>query len=121
MPVRRRCSQRGAGTVFILSIVLVVMVALQAVAVLAAGQSARHRAAAAADLAALAAANRLAFGSADPCADAGRIADANGAVLRDCVIDGMEVEVQVRVDTMSALPWLPAQDRRARAGPPRPG
>ncbi|WP_053207827.1 Rv3654c family TadE-like protein [Jiangella muralis] len=121
MPVQRRSGERGAGTVLILSIVLAIMVAVQAVAVLAAGQSARHRAAAAADLAALAGANQLALGSADPCAVAGRIADANGATLRDCVIDGMEVEVQVRVPTTSALPWLPGQDRRARAGPPRPG
>lgn len=120
MPTRRRDGQRGAGTVFILAIVLVIMVAAQAVVVLAAGQSARHRAAAAADLAALAAASRLALGSADPCVDAGRIARANGATLRDCVVDGMEVEVQVRVETTSVLPWLPAQDRRARAGPPRP-
>lgn len=121
MAARLRDGQRGAGTVFVLTIVLVIMVVMQAVAVLAAGQSARHRAAAAADLAALAAANRLALGSADPCADAGRIAQANGATLRDCVVDGMEVEVQVRAETASVLPWLPAQDRRARAGPPRPG
>ncbi|MBB5787599.1 Rv3654c family TadE-like protein [Jiangella mangrovi] len=117
----RRCGERGAGTVLVLAVVLVVMVAVQAVAVLAAGQTARHRAAAAADLAALAAAQRLASGAVDPCADAGRIAQANGADLRDCVVDGAEVEVQVRVETQSALPWLPAQDRRARAGPPRPG
>ncbi|PZF79839.1 Rv3654c family TadE-like protein [Jiangella anatolica] len=112
--------ERGAGTVFVLSIVLVILVAAQAVAVLAAGQSARRQAAAAADLAAIAAAQRLALGSGDPCADAGQIAGANGAVLRACVIDGVEVEVQVRVEMRSALPWLPAQDRRARAGPPRP-
>lgn len=114
-------AQRGAGTVLVLAVVLVVMVVVQAVAVLAAGQTARHRAAAAADLAALAGAQRLSFGAGDPCADAGRIARANGAALRDCVVDGTEVEVQVRVEVTSALPWLPAQDRRARAGPPRPG
>lgn len=120
-PGRRRGTERGAGTVLVLSVVMVTLVVAQAVAVLAAGQMARHRAAAAADLAALAAAQRLAFGALDPCADAGRIARANGATLRDCLIDGVEVEVQVRVETTSALPWLPAQDRRARAGPPRPG
>lgn len=121
MTPAQRCGERGAGTVLVLAVVLVVMVAVQAVAVLAAGQTARHRAAAAADLAALAAAQQLASGAADPCADAGRIARANGAALRDCVVDGVEVEVQVRVETTSALPWLPAQERRARAGPPRAG
>lgn len=121
MTTARRCGERGAGTVLVLAIMLVVMVAVQAVAVLAAGQTARHRAAAAADLAALAAAQRLASGAVDPCADAGRIARANGAALRDCVVDGLEVEVQVRVETTSVLPWLPAQERRARAGPPRAG
>lgn len=119
-PVRGRGGEHGAGTVLLLSITMVVLVVLQAVAVLAAGHTTRHRAAAAADLAALAAAQRLALGAADPCADAGRIARANGATLRNCVVDGVEVEVQVRVETTSALPWLPAQDRRARAGPPRP-
>lgn len=121
MTTARRCGERGAGTVLVLAIVLVVMIAVQAVAVLAAGQTARHRAAAAADLAALAAAQRLAAGAVDPCTDAGRIARANGAALRDCVVDGLEVEVQVRVETTSVLPWLPAQERRARAGPPRAG
>lgn len=101
---------------------MVVMTALTGVGVLAAGHTARHRAAAAADLAALAAALRLAAGATDPCAEAAHIARANEAVLRECVVDGLEVEVEVRVATASALPWLPAQDRRARAGPgPPPG
>ncbi|TDD94754.1 Rv3654c family TadE-like protein [Jiangella asiatica] len=121
-PARRRPrgrSQRGAGTVLVLLVVMVVLTALLGVGVLATGHTARRQAAAAADLAALAAARRLASGEVDPCAEAERIARANGAALCECVVDGLEVEVQVRVATASGMPWLPDQDRRARAGPPR--
>lgn len=110
-------NEGGAGSVFVMSIVMVVMVALAAVGVLGSGYRARHLAAAAADLAALAAAEHLASGGSEPCVIAEHVAVANGGELRDCVIDGMEVEVQVRVSTMHAQGWLPDQYRRARAGP----
>lgn len=115
----RRQDERGAGSVLILAVSMVVVTALLAVAVLVAGQSARRQAAAAADLAALAAAAGVQAGVDDPCAVAARIAVENAAVLRDCVVDGVEVEVQVRVEVRAPLSWLPAQQRRARAGPPR--
>lgn len=107
--------EHGAGSVLMLSAVMVVMTALLAISVLAAGHTARRQAAAAADLAALAAAERLNSGVADPCATAKQVASSNGARLRECEVDGVEVEVLVHVP--APVPWLPPQNRRARAGP----
>lgn len=114
---RRVRAERGAGTVLVLCVIMTVAVTLMAVAGLAAGYAVRHRAAAAADLAALAAAQQVCGGTGDPCALAARVAQANGAHLRDCVVDGWEVEVQVLVPAPPPG-WLPDQLRRARAGPP---
>jgi secretion/DNA translocation related TadE-like protein len=109
--------EHGAGSVLALSVVMMIMAMLVIAGVLAAGYSARHRAAAAADLAALAGAQRLDAGVGDPCEVAAEVAGANGGEIRDCLVDGREVEVQVRVAINSIVSWLPAQDRRARAGP----
>ncbi|NDL57768.1 hypothetical protein F7O44_11845 [Phytoactinopolyspora sp. XMNu-373] len=96
---------------------MVVTAAFLAVALLASGVSARRQAAAAADLAAIAAAARVYEGPAAACATAESVATANNASLRDCVVDGHEVEVQVRVSvTGGAAAWVSHQDRRARAG-----
>ncbi|WP_129666642.1 Rv3654c family TadE-like protein, partial [Phytoactinopolyspora endophytica] len=92
--------------------------ALALAGILSAGQSARRQAAAAADLAALAAATHMDRDPATACTTAEAIAVANGAEMRSCVVDGREVEVQVRVlVTGTGSSWLPPQDRRARAGP----
>lgn len=115
----RPTDERGSGSVFVLAIVMVIVTALTAVTVLVSGHATRHRAAAAADLAALAGAEHAASGGPEPCVVARRVARANGAELRDCVVDGGEVEVQVRVAMATVPAWLPDQDRRARAGPER--
>ncbi|MFE5796639.1 Rv3654c family TadE-like protein [Streptomyces sp. NPDC056503] len=83
-------------------------------AVLALGQAvaARHRAGGAADLAALAAADRALRGEAEACAVAGRVAAAQGAELVRCGVTGAEAEVTARV---VRGPWAPTV--RARAGP----
>lgn len=115
-----RGRERGAGSVLIIGIVLAVTIALMVAAVLSSGVSARRRAAVAADLAAVAAAGRLAEGSEAACATAEKIAAANGGAVRHCVVHGLDVEVQVRVGvTGPGAAWLPDQDRRARAGPDR--
>jgi secretion/DNA translocation related TadE-like protein len=93
---------------------------LLAVTMVAAGGTrvalAGHRAGAAADLAALAAAQALRDGS-DPCAAATTVARANDARVAACEPDGLEVRVTVEADTprMVGLTWsVPAS---ARAGP----
>nr|WP_244258462.1 Rv3654c family TadE-like protein [Streptomyces sp. Tu 2975] len=87
------------------------------VIILAMGQAvvARHRAGAAADLAALAAADNALRGTAKACATAGRVADAQGAQLVRCSVRGeiSDVTAMARFG-----PYAPAV--RARAGPPGP-
>jgi secretion/DNA translocation related TadE-like protein len=69
---------------------------------------ARHRAQAAADLSALAAAARLAQGVDAACSQAAVIADAMSAAVADCTVDGLDVVITVEVGKARA---------GARAGP----
>ncbi|MGW6687458.1 Rv3654c family TadE-like protein [Streptomyces sp. NPDC054961] len=96
---------------------MVVATALVAVfgGVLLLGQAvvARHRAAAAADLAALAAAATWAHGPEAACAAAVRVAAAQGARVTGCVLSGEVAEVRARAPTGRFAPEL-----RSRAGPP---
>ncbi|MFI9211137.1 Rv3654c family TadE-like protein [Streptomyces sp. NPDC053253] len=86
-------------------------------AVLALGQAvaARHRAGGAADLAALAAADRALWGEAEACGAASRVAAAQGAELLRCVVLGELAEVTARV---GRGPYRP--EVSSRAGPPGP-
>lgn len=74
---------------------------------------ARHRAAAAADLAALAAAATWAHGPEAACATAIRVAAAQGARATGCVVSGEVAEVRARAPTGPFAPEL-----NSRAGPP---
>jgi secretion/DNA translocation related TadE-like protein len=78
---------------------------------------ARHRAEAAADLAALAAAGRLAQGTEAACAHASEIAQAMQTRIADCVVD--RLDVIVTVDVSVALGRIAAGSAHgiARAGP----
>jgi secretion/DNA translocation related TadE-like protein len=78
---------------------------------------ARHRAETAADLAALAAASRVAGGHADWCAVAERIAAANGARLSGCRAIGPVVEVEVQAAVSAGRLGGYRADARSRAGP----
>jgi secretion/DNA translocation related TadE-like protein len=79
---------------------------------------ARARAAAAADLAGLAAASHVVTG--DACPYAAVVARAQSAKLDACAVDGWEVRVLVSVRLKGPLADLPAAEARAHAGPPRP-
>lgn len=97
---------------------IAVVIGLAAVgAHLGAATIARHRAQAAADLAAFSAAVRLAAGPEAACATARTIADAMGAAVSDCRTEDLDVTVRVTVTVQ--LPWSPGPARAAaRAGPP---
>ncbi len=69
---------------------------------------ARHRAQAAADLSALAAAARMPAGTAAACGEASVIATAMRVSVVDCVVDGLDVVVTIRAGPARAA---------ARAGP----
>jgi secretion/DNA translocation related TadE-like protein len=105
---------RGSGTVLMLALVIFSGFLVLVTAVLAAAIVARHRAEAAADLAALAAASGLS--ASDGCAEASRIAAANGSRLEKCrrLPDGsMLVGVQLQ---SGGRVLLPAVHAVARAG-----
>lgn len=76
----------------------------------------RHRAEAAADLAALAGAAQLLFGQDSACGQAGSIAAANGGRLDACELLGQDLRVVVSVQARVGPIGSSAQGR-ARAGP----
>ncbi|MFN2538117.1 MAG: Rv3654c family TadE-like protein [Mycobacteriales bacterium] len=100
----------GFVTVAVLSLVGVLVAVAALLATLGTVAVARHRAAAAADLAALAGARHLLDGTA--CTAAARVAAAQSAVLENCRLDGAAVcvEVGVRVGVLGTA------RARARAG-----
>ncbi len=100
----------------VLALVGVAVLLAGALGVLAAAQAARVRAQTAADLGALAAAERLLRGRDDPCGVAGTVVARNGAVLAGCA-PGPGGVVDVR-----ATVGLPVGEAvaTARAGPRAP-
>lgn len=95
--------------VMVLALVAVLGLTLGSVVV------ARHRAQAAADLAALAAASELTAGPAAACVRAGEIATAMGASMPSCVVVELDVVVAVAVRARSRFGGL--AHATARAGP----
>ncbi|MGH3326981.1 MAG: Rv3654c family TadE-like protein [Streptomycetales bacterium] len=116
-PGVRRPADAGSGTVWVLLLVSVVWVA--GTFTLALGQvlAARHRAGGAADLAALAAAERVVDGRSQACGAAERVVRANDASLVACVLQGDVADVLVEVSFPALLEVLPPARARARAGP----
>ena len=118
VPDRRRRPgrrERGSATVLALGLCLALGLLTVAGGALLSAVVASHRARAAADLSALAAAQRWLDGApADlTCAEARRVAGANGATVRDCVPVADSVTVTVMVPAGRLGPAL----ARARAGP----
>lgn len=113
-------ADEGAGTVLALGLVAVLCTAVLACAALGAAVVGRHRAATAADLAALAAADRS-VGRVDgpPCPAAASVARANGAALTGCVV-GADGSVTVTTEATLPRPWagLGVAQARARSGRP---
>ncbi|MGH3675804.1 MAG: Rv3654c family TadE-like protein [Mycobacterium sp.] len=104
----RLCGDRGSATLVAVAVMAVLLAVTVGGFYIGSAVIARHRAQAAADLAALAAAARLPAGSDAACGEASAIADAMGVAVADCVADGLDVVV-----TIAAGPARAA----ARAGP----
>lgn len=106
---------RGSATVWV-AMAATVLCAVFA-AVLAMGQAvvARHRAGAAADLAALAAADHALWGTTAACARAAEVAGAQGAAMVRCAVRGEIADVTAEARFGPYAPTV-----RARAGPPGP-
>jgi secretion/DNA translocation related TadE-like protein len=121
---------RGAASLWMLAFAMIVWASMAATLLAAVATGARHRVASAADLSALAAASTFsrAGPASDPravesaataaCAQAGRIAQANGASLDVCQFEGADVNVtaSMRVPALG-LVHMGVVSARARAGP----
>ena len=109
---------RGSATIWVLALSGVLAVLAAAVVLVGVAAVARHRAATAADLAALAAAGRAVLGQPGGCELAAEVARANAARLVSCAVDGSAVaEVRVDVPVQLGRLGLHAASARARAGP----
>lgn len=117
-----RDGEHGAATVLALALGSLLMLLGLAASFVAAVAVAHRTAQAAADLAALAAAQAAQHGT-DPCGRASEIAAANGARLRSCRVVGEQVWIEVVAPAPSWAGYTPTARGRARTGPAdhRPG
>ena len=115
--MRRLRSDSGVATVLILTLAVVLTLVAGLAVSLAAVAVARQRAAAVADLAALAAAAQVVDGPRAACARAERLAADSGATGVDCRLVGSVAEVVAQVRPAGPLGRLGAASARARAGP----
>lgn len=114
---RLRHDERGSGTVYAVAMLGVLTVLIAGGALLAKAHVAQQRAAAAADLGALAGAQALLDGTDDPCAAAARIVHRNDAQLAECVIDGETIIITSAVAVSLGGLGVHEATARARAGP----
>ena len=115
---RRPTGDRGSATVWVIALSAALAVVGAAVVLVGAATVARHRAGAAADLAALAAAGRAVRGEPGACGLAADVARANAATLVSCTVD-VDAVVDLRVSIPLRLGRLGSwtASGRARAGP----
>jgi secretion/DNA translocation related TadE-like protein len=104
---------RGLATVWTAVMTATLCVVFATVLALGQAVSARHKAGGAADLAALAAADRALRGTETACGAAGKVALAQGAEIVRCAVQGEVADVTAR-----ARFGLYAPEVRSRAGPP---
>ncbi len=109
--------ERGAATVVGLGAVLVVLAVFAVAVQLGAAVITRHRAEAAADLAALAAAAHAVDGPAAACATGRRVTDRMAVRMVVCELDGWEVDVEVEAAPPGLLARFGTARATARAGP----
>jgi secretion/DNA translocation related TadE-like protein len=111
-----RRDEAGLAAPLVVALAGVVLLAAVATAALGRLLVDQRRAAAAADLAALAGATALQHGE-DGCAAARRTAAANGADLTGCVPSGQRIEVSAALDSPTLLGRIVQVRVEAAAGP----
>ncbi|GAA1391063.1 hypothetical protein GCM10009613_32860 [Pseudonocardia kongjuensis] len=114
---RLRRDDRGIASVWAATAAAALLLTATVCIDVGAAIRARQVAAAAADLAALAAAGRSVDGTEGACRVAADIAVRNGAELTGCRLDGWDVLVGTRVQRAGLLPVHGPATARARAGP----
>ncbi|MFK8912374.1 Rv3654c family TadE-like protein, partial [Streptomyces sp. YS-3] len=110
-----RARDRGSASVWVAVAASALCLVFAAVLALGQAVAARHRAGGAADLAALAAADRALWGTAEACAGAVRVAGAQGGEVVRCTVTGEIADVTVRARFGPYAPEI-----RSRAGPAAP-
>lgn len=110
-------ADEGSATVLVLALAAVLAVTGGLAATVGAVGVARHRAAAVADLAALAAADRALDGPTRACAAAARAAAAGSAVLDSCGLTGEVADVVVAIRPPGVLGSWGVARAHSRAGP----
>lgn len=108
-----RGGDRGSATVWVAMAAATICAVFAVVLALGQAVAARHRAGAAADLAALAAADRALSGPVEACRRAVEVAAAQRAEVTSCVVSAEIADVTARA---RLGPFAPAV--RSRAGPP---
>lgn len=108
---------RGAATVWTAGAIAALLAVTTLVAWLGAATATRHRAASAADLAALAAAGHVVAGERVACGKARWVTDRMRVELRTCRVDGADVRVEVTGQPPGVLAGFSPAHARARAGP----
>lgn len=118
----RRAGERGSASVWVLALSGLLALIAAATVLVGAAVLARHRATAAADLAALAAAGRAVLGDPAACSVGERVAQQNSAELIGCAVSaGAIVDVTVRVPVHLGRLGVFSATAAARAGPVAPG
>jgi secretion/DNA translocation related TadE-like protein len=108
---------RGAASIFVLAVGLVLVAAGFAAASVGSARVGRHQAHSAADLGALAGAPEAIFGQPAACTQAERFVNANGGEMTLCSVDGLEIVVHAQVE-VRPMPGLTRHaEAAARAGP----
>lgn len=111
-------TQSGSITVVVSAVVVLLVVVASMGAGVVAVFAAQVRASQAADLAALAGAQRAWLDPSDACPAALMIVKEHSARALDCFTDALDVQVRVAVDVPSPLRLLGEVRAVARAGPP---
>ncbi|MFC4063820.1 Rv3654c family TadE-like protein [Actinoplanes subglobosus] len=112
--MKRLRDDRGAASILLLAVGLVLVGIALAAVTEGAARVARHQAGAAADLGALAGGPHAIEGQTAACAVAGRYVEANHARMTACVVDGLEIVVRTEVRLML---YPGSAEAAARAGP----
>ncbi|KAA2262277.1 flp pilus-assembly TadE/G-like family protein [Solihabitans fulvus] len=118
-PVARRENggDRGSASVWAVGILAVLIMFVTVGADLGAVAITRHRAAGAADLAALAAAAQLPVGEPSACERARWVVERMRAEMHSCTVQGWDVSVEVTARPPGVLAMFGATNAKARAGP----
>ncbi len=110
-------NDRGSATIVGCFLMAALVVVTATLVHIGSAVASRHRAQAAADLAALAVAVALDRGSDRACGQAERIATRMRVRVRECSVDGWDAVVEVAAEVTPALPGAGEAVAIARAGP----